>query len=37
VIYRAAPETQLIIGAGFGTEGIGAPDWRVLTGVRLGL
>lgn len=32
--YRFMPGIQLILGAGMGSEGIGAPDWRILTGVR---
>lgn len=32
--YKFMPGMQLILGAGMGSEGIGAPDWRILTGVR---
>ncbi|MBI4825686.1 MAG: hypothetical protein HY807_04620 [Nitrospirae bacterium] len=35
--YNVMPDVQLIIGAGAGSEGIGAPNWRILTGVRAAL
>ncbi|MBI4844828.1 MAG: hypothetical protein HY809_11045 [Nitrospirae bacterium] len=35
--YQARPDTQLLIGIGGGVDGIGAPDWRLIGGVRIGL
>jgi hypothetical protein len=36
--YQARPGYQLILGAGAGlTGGVGAPQWRAITGVRIGL
>jgi hypothetical protein len=36
--YQVRPGYRLILGAGAGlTGGVGAPQWRVITGVRIGL
>ncbi len=32
--YQAVPDMQLIFSGGLGTEGVGAPDLRILTGIR---
>ncbi len=36
--YKLCPYAQLVIGGGGAiTKGVGAPEWRILTGIRFGL